>query len=283
MIDTTHAPASTLAQASVVASSQFDWRVAPSPLEIAASGFESIGLAQLSDAALMDRVDVKYVMTVTQAVAALRRVGADYRVLEVNGRRLSAYRNLYFDTNNFALFHDYVNRRADRYKVRSREYIDSRTSYFEVKRKTRKQRTLKERVPTATPATRVTDDLGAWLRGVSGLDGAVIEPKLWNTFTRLTLVSKEHGERVTLDVDLAFFTDDASIQLDGVAVAEVKLASMRTPSSFAAELRARGIHPQGFSKYAVGVALLHTGVKTNVLKPAIARIKKLMTGVGRNE
>lgn len=266
------------ARTGAATAARLDWRVAPTALEVAAGGFEPIGLAQLDDAALMDRVDVKYVMSVAQLVAALRRVCADYRALEVNGLRLNTYRNLYFDTATFGLFHDYVNRRADRYKVRSREYVESRASYFEVKRKTRKLRTLKSRVPTAEPATHVTPDLGAWLRGVSGLDGASLEPKLWNTFTRLTLVSKDHGERVTLDVDLTFFTDDASIQLAGVAVVEVKLASMRTRSSFAAELRAMGIQPHAFSKYAVGVALLHAGVKANALKPTLARVDKLMIG-----
>ncbi len=64
-------------------------------------------------------------------------------------------------------------------------------------------------------------------------DSRALEPKLWNTFTRLTLVSKQLCERVTLDVDLAFFTWRAhGLHLDDIAIAEVKMERGNCHSPF---------------------------------------------------
>ncbi len=65
------------------------------------------------------------------------------------GKRLNHYRTLYFDTPDFELYLLHVNGRADRYKVRSREYTDTHLSYLEVKHRTPKDRTIKERLSTA--------------------------------------------------------------------------------------------------------------------------------------
>ncbi len=51
----------------------------------------------------------------------------------------------------------------------------------------------------------MTPDTNSWLQGVMPIDGSTLEPKLWNTFTRMTLVSKRLNERVTLDVDLMVY------------------------------------------------------------------------------
>ena len=65
-------------------------------------------------------------------------------------------------------------------------------SFLEVKHKTRKDRTIKERIPTA--AAGGADDPGRRRLAAGCLplrQRQLLEPKLWNTFTRITLVSKQ--------------------------------------------------------------------------------------------
>jgi hypothetical protein len=243
-----------------------------------AGSFFPVGLDALGDAALLDRIDIKFVMTTRQLQQALGGMQPYYWMLSVKGRRLNHYRTLYFDTPDFALYRAHANDRAERYKVRSREYTDTRLSFLEVKHRTRKDRTVKERLFTPQPVITLTPPMDAWLQEVSPLDGQRLQPVLWNTFTRMTLVSKTSCERVTLDIDLAFSADDRSMHLDGLAVAEVKVPGAHCESPFEERLRAMRIHPRGFSKYAVGVAMLYDGVKKNAIKPKMLWLEKMMKG-----
>lgn len=240
--------------------------------------FDPISLTEMDSVALLNRIDTKYVMTTGQLLNALTNLQPDYWVLEVNGLRLNHYQTLYFDTPRFDLYHAHVNDRPERYKVRSREYADSHLSFLEVKHRTRKDRTIKERIRTAHPVDTMTPALEHWLHGVYPLDGGVLEPKLWNTFTRMTLVSKRCCERVTLDINLAFSTDDKRVRLDGVAVAEVKMEMNHQASPFILQMRQQRVRRQGFSKYAFGTALLYDQVKKNMMKPKILWVEKMMKG-----
>jgi hypothetical protein len=218
------------------------------------------------------------VLTTAQLLTALAEIQPAYRILSIAGQRLNHYRTLYFDTPDFALYHAHVNERAERYKVRSREYVDSHLAFLEVKHRTRKDRTIKDRIPTAGQVVQLTPELENWLRQVSPLDGGALEPKLWNTFTRLTLVNKSACERLTLDVDLAFHFNGKTASLEGLTVAEVKTDSAHSASPFLARMRAQKIHPNGFSKYSIGVVMLYEQVKKNALKPKMLWLEKTMKG-----
>jgi hypothetical protein len=258
--------------------------VLPQPdVETLAAGFAPISLEQMDSIALLNRVDTKFVMTSAQLLTALARVRADYHMLTVENNRLNHYRTLYFDTPEFALYHDHVNGRPERYKVRSREYLDSHLSFMEVKHKTRKERTIKDRVPTAGQVMTITSAVDDWLHHVCPLDGAALEPKLWNTFTRLTLVSNLLNERVTLDIDLTFYTPERAVCLNGLAIAEVKMDAAHGDSPFLRQMRQQRIRAYGFSKYAFGVAMLSDQVKKNALKPRILWVDKLLKGTLHNE
>lgn len=243
-----------------------------------AEDFAPISLEQMDGVALLNRVDTKFVMNTRQLWKALIQLQPDYWMLDVNGQRLNHYRTLYFDTPGFELYRAHVNERPERYKVRSREYADSSQSFLEVKHKTRKGRTIKERIATLRPIVRMTPDLESWLYSVGPLGGRLLEPKLWNSFTRITLVSKQGCERVTLDIDLAFATQDRRTRLDGVVIAEVKMDAARIASPFLAQMRAQRIPERGFSKYAIGVAMLYDQVKKNTLKPKLLWVDKIVKG-----
>lgn len=243
-----------------------------------ADGFLPINLRQMDRAALQDRTDIKYILTIGQLLTALARLQPHYQILSVHGQRLNHYRTLYFDTPDFMFYRMHINDRAERYKVRTREYTDSNQSFLEIKHKTRKDRTIKDRLSTDEPVTRITQSMLEWLGEHIPCDSRSLEPKLWNTFTRLTLVNKHCCERVTIDVDLAFSTAARSIHLDGLAVVEVKMDSPHQFSPFMKQMREQRVQPNGFSKYCIGVSMLYDRVKKNALKPKLLWIRKISEG-----
>lgn len=278
MSHTTKIEEKTPAQPWILPETLEPWLTAPSRLEEIASRYSPISLAEMDSVSLLNRTDTKFLMPLPQLLGVLESLTQEYQILAVHGQRLNHYQTLYFDTPDFNLFHLHVNGRADQYKVRSREYIDSGDSFLEVKHKTSKGRTIKCRIPTPRPVTEMTMEAGDWLDGVLPFSSRQLQPKLWNTFTRITLVSKPRNERVTLDVDLTFLTPENIVQLNGLAIAEVKMNSGHPDSPFVNQMHQARIHPCGFSKYCIGVSMLFDHVKKNALKSKILSVEKMIKG-----
>ncbi|MAT45710.1 MAG: transporter [Anaerolineaceae bacterium] len=248
-------------------------------LDLIVDQYEGIDLKEMDSVALLNRVDTKFMLSENQLLSILNKLKSAYRVLDVKGVRLNRYRTLYFDTPDFDLYHQHVTRGCNCYKVRSREYVDSHLFFMEVKYKNQKKRTIKNRIHTH----HLLDDLGCnsigLLQAFYPFDSRELEPKLWNTFTRITLVSKRYQERLTIDLDLQFFNENRQMGLPGIVVAEVKQDGLSEKSDFIQLMRGTGNRSTGFSKYCMGVSMLYDGVKKNTLKPKQLMVKKLQMGV----
>lgn len=259
--------------------------LAPPPTENATlarllSRFEPISLAEMDGVALMNRTDTKYVLSINQLYSALNALSPYYRTLDIRGVRLSRYRTAYFDTADFFLYRQHHDHRENRCKVRSREYVDSGLAFVEVKLKTNKNRTVKERISTSALLTRLTPEAVGFInRHCSPLEASQLRLKLWNNFGRVTLVGKDLPERVTLDLGLQFYTAGGAVTWPGVVVAEVKQDGLNRHSAFIQQMRANHIHPHSFSKYCVGVSALYPHVKHNNFKPDLQQVSKIMQGV----
>jgi len=240
--------------------------------------FDPISLSQMNGVALLNRTDTKFVLDESQLHRALAALQQQYRVLDISGIRLNHYQTLYFDTGDFALYRRHHAGGHNRYKVRSREYLDSHLSFLEIKHKVDSHRTIKNRMQTPDMVTDITSETDDFMDAYFPLDPEALEPKLWNDFYRITLVSKQQQERLTLDLNLNFGADNRQMSLPGVAIAEVKQAGINRNSVFMQQMRAMRVRPTGFSKYCIGVSLLHPGVKHNNFKPKLQLINKLMKG-----
>jgi len=238
--------------------------------------FEPISLAEMAGVALLDRTDTKYLMGVSQLAHALRQLSAQYWVLEVNGTRLNQYQTLYFDTRDFALYRQHHNGLRSRYKVRIREYVNSDQAFWEVKRKTNRDRTIKSRRQTQEIKTRIEGQADEFVDIHTPFHAEELEPKLWNEFLRLTLVSKHRPERLTLDLNLRFGWGDACAAMPGIAIAEVKQERFSQQSDFIQQMRHLGIRPHRFSKYCAGIYMLYDNVKINNFKSRMRLVDKLM-------
>jgi hypothetical protein len=253
-----------------------------SRLETAINAFEPIRLQEMDAVALLNRVDTKFALSMSQLVIALQSVRPYYRILNINRQKMHRYQTLYYDTRNFELYHDHVTERADAYKVRSREYVDTRLAYLEVKHKNQKKRTEKSRLPIPCQHGGLDNQMQDFLCGFLPCSGQSLEPKLWNTFRRITLVNKTEMERLTIDIDLCFSCGPSferqALALDGIAVAEIKRDQLCRGSAFAAEMRRQGIRETGFSKYCFGVSRFYPSIKANSQKERALLIEKLQHG-----
>ncbi|MGO3485578.1 MAG: VTC domain-containing protein, partial [Cellulosimicrobium funkei] len=145
-------------------------------------------------AALLTRVDRKYVLPVDDAVAvldALARTTAA-RVLEIDGTRSAAYESVYFDTPDLASFRLTATRRRRRFKVRTRTYLDSGTSFLEVKTRAARGTTFKQRVahdcPTALDGGREFVHRTLAAEGIDGVPEHALAPGLVSRYRRTTLL-----------------------------------------------------------------------------------------------
>jgi hypothetical protein len=252
--------------------------LALAPISALLHRYEPVGLDQIGRAALLDRVDTKYLLGVRQLTEVLARLSGDYRVLCIDQARLNPYHTVYFDTRDFTLYCQHHSGLGERYKVRARTYVNTDVSFFEIKHRTNRRRTIKTRFPLHGAAARLDVRAEAFIEANTPFDGSDLMPVLWNDYLRITLVGKESPERVTLDLGVQFGWEGEETALPGVCIAEVKQARLSRDAAFIQQMRAMGIRPAGFSKYCAGVALTYRHIKQNNFKPQLRQLFKLMQG-----
>ena len=240
--------------------------------------FAPVSLEAVGTQSSQDRCETKFLLPQGHLPALLDALQQDYRVLEVGGVRLHRYRTLYFDTASFDLYRRHQRSPRNALKVRSRQYVDSGRSFFELKRKIGPRRTVKERTETADIVTELTATEGTFVAAHAPIDTGHLRPTVWNRFERISLVSKTSRERVTLDVGVHFNIQTGAIRIPGVAVGELKQERFDRTSAFFRHMRSLGSRPTGFSKYCVGAALLYPQLKRSQARPKLRMLAKLARG-----
>jgi hypothetical protein len=241
--------------------------------------FEPITLAQMDDVALLDRSEIKYVLPQSLLSPVLAELRDAYRVLVVAGQPFSRYRTLYFDTADLALYRRHHAGAPNHYKVRAREYVDSCAAFLEVKHKVGGRHTIKSRIPTDGLVTALTFQAADFLADTCPYMPDELVACLWNHYTRITLVSKQRAERITLDLNLAYIRGAERASLPGIVVAEVKYRGAPSASEFARLMRARHVRGTSFSKYCMGVSWLFPNVKHNKFKAKQRLVARLAQGI----
>src|SRR3954451_4659524 len=237
--------------------------MADEELDTILAGFTPISLEALEDrAALLRRVDLKYVLSPDELLELLRQFARDHDALEIEGRRRFAYRTVYFDTPELRTFHDHVAGRRPRFKLRTRCYLDNHRCQFEVKVKTSDDETDKRQADHRSDAE---DEIGPAARRL--IDEALsdagaepignLRPVLATGFQRFTLAARGGGMRATCDLDLRLTRVDDGSQArlrNGRVVLETK--SEDGDSAIDQALRDAGIDSVSMSKYRIGIDLL---------------------------
>lgn len=237
--------------------------------------FEPISLKEMDNVKLMDRVDVKYVIPIQILPKVLLEARDKYRILEVENKRLCNYETLYYDTADLQLYNSHLKNRANRYKIRSRNYVDSDLRFFEIKFKNNKGRTVKTRIKRETINQQMDIDSTEFLRQSTPLSHLDFTGIMWVDYTRITLVSIQSLERLTIDLKLTFRNSSNSKVYPEIAIAEVK-QEKASGSPFIDIMKQFHIRQGSISKYCLGIISLFEGIPYNTFKPHLQRIHKLI-------
>ena len=237
--------------------------------------FESISLNEMDKVALLDRLDTKFVFRAEMLPNVFEKMKIYYRVLDINGTRLNKYETLYYDTPDLELYLKHYYGRVNRYKVRFRKYVGSALSYFEIKFKNNKGRTLKSRVKRPDIEQTIQGKSEKLLKEKTHYQPHNLSPVLWNNFYRITFVSKTAPERLTIDLDLQFKNDARSVDLPRLIIAELKHNRSLVPSAFISIMKQCKIKQDSISKYCLGVLTLFKNIKRNNFKRNLTTINKI--------
>ena len=260
-------------------------------MESIITSYQPIFLDEMSGIKLMNRTDTKFVTTVDRLKLLLMLARDDYRIQEIDGRRVASYYTAYYDTpdNNMYIVHQ--NGHAGRQKLRIRSYVDSGLNFLEVKTKNNHGRTKKKRIDMVgfdpihpdhgirfqrqDEQYKVYDE---FLRKHLRYDPAIMSEKLENHFNRITLVNKCKTERLTIDTGLCFHNllTGRDADLTGLAIIELKRDGLQ-PSPILEMLRELRIKPCGFSKYCMGSAFTNPSLKRNNFKERMRLVERFLS------
>jgi len=239
------------------------------------SEFEAISLHQMDQVKLMNRFDSKFCLASDALISILDEIQNDYFVLDVDGIRCQEYKSIYYDTPDDLFYLLHHNGRANRVKLRKREYCDSGIAFLEVKHKNNKGRTRKTRMPVGGLQPKLSNTENEFLRPQIPADVHELKAKFGTSFRRITLVSKDFDERCTIDTNLCFTSfKSKSTDCRDFVIIEVKRDGRKAQTKLASVLKQRGIHEQNFSKYCIGRAMNEADLKRNHFKITLMKMKK---------
>lgn len=248
-------------------------------IENAITNFAPITLEGMDKVKLMNRIDTKYVVSKEVLAKILDKISGDFFILEMENKRHFPYQSLYYDTVDDFMYKAHHNGKLNRYKIRFRKYVTSNDTFLEVKRKVKGVRTLKNRILVNTIQNSLEETAKEFIEKYTPFNSVDLESKIYTNFHRITLVSKELTERVTIDTDLLFYKQkDENHQLKNCAIIELKRDGNSGISRLTGVLDFFGIRPHGMSKYCLGRALTEEELKKNNFKPKILTLNKIENG-----
>lgn len=228
--------------------------------------FEPISLAEMDDFSLMSRTDTKFTFELNKLAKILECIQPFYKCLEIKRKRFSNYKTDYFDTISYQMYTAHQNGKLNRYKVRYRQYIDSKLSFLEVKFKNNKGKTQKTRINSWVNFNQIKETDITFLNRFTPFAKKPLKHVLTNEFSRVTLVSKTDKERLTIDFSLSFIKNETIKDMGNLIIAEVKQEKVNRDSKIIKALKKEGIRQTNFSKYTSGAALLNPQLKYNKFK-----------------
>ena len=247
-------------------------------------GFEPVDLDGISAVRYMNRVDTKYLFSAGRLPDLLRRWQQHYSDLEIESTREFSYKTIYFDTPDLLFYTQHITGKLNRTKVRIRTYESNGLTFLEVKQKSNKGRTRKSRLEKESGEMNHIEQSREFLEELVSPEAVALKPVINTSFTRITLVSLERSERITIDYNLAWNNlRGDSVRMPFLAIAEIKSDKSTSMSPFFLMLKDMGVRRTGFSKYAVGMALVNRTARQNNLKPKFLLINRIRDEYYRND
>lgn len=247
--------------------------------------FDRISLEDSKEVKLQNRIDSKYILNSEQLIVFLNAVTDKYKVVDIGNTQICTYKTVYFDTENAYLFQCHQRGFLNRCKIRFREYVDSNICFLEVKKK-EKGRTIKVRKPVTFIPDQLEEEHYAFIASETSLKDEQIVPSLTNSYHRITLISNQKDERITIDSNLIYHQNSHEQHMENLVIIELKQDHVNHSSAAFLALKKMHIRMQKISKYCIGMTLLNDSLKYNTFKSKILAIDKitsndLITSIGR--
>jgi hypothetical protein len=236
--------------------------------------FDPISLEEMDHVKLLNRIDTKYVIHQDKLYDYLKAISPAYSLLTIDGKSIHPYETLYFDTSGFHLYQMHHNGKRNRFKLRFRKYVNSGTTYFEIKSKTNKSRTIKNRILIDRFAETLDEKLVRFIGEHTPGEYHNFVPALTVFFDRLTFVNKNANERLTVDLNLRYSSNSGEKQIQNLVIIEVK-EELHAASPFRQLMKLQRQTRNYFSKYCIGVTCLNKDLKMNRFKKKIISFNKL--------
>ena len=240
---------------------------------------QTLSLDELDKVKLLDRLDTKFVFNQIQLSLILEKIKPYYRILEINNSPVCKYDNTYFDTADFLFYNQHHNENRKRFKVRLRKYSINSKSFFEIKIKNNKNRTVKKRLLVDKMNKCLSKQEQDMVSKIIGLQPNQLNKILNLHFSRITLANNSFSERLTIDTNLSIKNGTGSKFFDQLVISEIKQKKYNPKSDYIQILRNLKIPEMRFSKYCMSMLHINKGIKYNRFKPKLLQINKILTQV----
>lgn len=238
---------------------------------------DPISLEEINSDSLMDRVEVKYILSVKKLSHLIDLMKDNYFVLEIKNTRALPYYSTYLDTSEYLFYNQHSRGELARHKIRYRKYEINGDSFLEIKMRSNKNRILKWRIESTFQPGGYDENALSFIKEYLPVDSSLLKPVLINRFNRITVAGKGSDERITFDYNINF-TDPATglfTEMPYLAVVELKKPVFSHRSLFNSLVKQMHIYPEGFSKYCTGSAILKDELKKNMVKPKILILNRI--------
>lgn len=224
------------------------------PIDLKA--FKSIDFLSIKPQLLFtERRDTKFLFHRDDLPSIVNRLENDYLLVIHHGKQSQVYSTVYYDSTDLKYYLAHHNGHGNRMKMRTRTYEDG-SSFFEVKQKTNRGVTLKER---RSNEGRLDDGLVAKLKVV---------------YERITFYDIHLQEKVTIDFNLEYLDGERKINYPELVIAESKKMK-NIDSPFMTLMKNKKIEKVSLSKYCLGIVSLCDQIKKNNFKGLLYKIQKL--------
>jgi VTC domain len=238
-------------------------------------GFEKADASRIGDRALLRRYDSKYLLPQEGLLPWLESLRGQYTILFAGQSPIANYRTVYFDTPGRTSYHDHARGRRPRTKIRIRHYAERSLSFLEIKTKTNHGQTQKARQKRAFNDETLTAADHAFLAGHLRLDPASLSRSLVTDFRRITLLAREHDERVTVDLDMSFEHKGKNHALPPAVLVEIKQGRFTRSTPAMAGLHTFHARKVAFSKYCMSLALSGEVRRTHAFRPSLRLLERM--------
>lgn len=227
-------------------------------------------------AALMTRVDDKFAINRADFRLFLKYAKQHFTVMQDHDLRVFPYQTIYYDTDDYQFYHHHHAGKANRIKVRSREYMHTGLTFLEIKHKNNKGITHKFRHQIAKH-----DGTYNFMDAISKLGvKQTLTPALCVNYQRITLMHKTKNQRITIDLNLNYrdIRHNKMVEVEDIVILEIKRDRYDhelSQSDTHIFLKDLGYSPINFSKYCMGCLLTNIpDIKKNRFKQNLQLLKK---------